>query len=72
MYFFLFFILIIDTGNTQVEMSELQSCDCYGEAFLTVQQYRNRRVLTGLFIPEAVLLVKIINSKYFLIQTYEI
>lgn len=45
------------SGSIGIEHSELQSCDCYGEAFLSVQQYKNRRVLTGLFIPESVLLV---------------
>ena len=44
-------------ANVNIEHSEIQSCDCYGEAFLSVQQYKNRRVLTGLFIPESVLLV---------------
>lgn len=52
-------------GSTNFEPSELQSCDCYGEAFLSVQQYKNRYVLTGLFIPDSVLLVNNFNYKIF-------
>lgn len=41
--------------KADTEVSELQSCECYGEAFMSVQQFRNRRVLTGFFTADSVL-----------------
>lgn len=39
------------------EYSELQECDCDGSSFVTVQQFKKRKILTGLFEQTAVLLV---------------
>jgi len=51
--------MILGLGKSDTE-TELQSCECYGEAYMSVQQFRNRRVLTGYFTADSVLQV----SKY--------
>lgn len=57
----IFFNDFFFSGISATEYSELEACDCYGDAFLSVQSYKNRRVLSGLFIPESVLMVGILE-----------